>query len=101
MTTQADLLEIAKRHEANPGVKALLSAISEARAHAVMNKGALDHQLKVVGNLLASDSTGNIPIDNSDISTLASGLSVALSKISHDFFTLACVLQVLGEEIDY
>tara|TARA_B100001105_G_scaffold77022_1_gene60910 strand:- start:4179 stop:4490 length:312 start_codon:yes stop_codon:yes gene_type:complete len=100
-TTQAQLLELAKKHAENPVVTALRTSLLESKNIAAAAHQGLEGHLEAQRHAIAGVPGFSVTIDNSDFVATAAKASAALSRMAGDYLTLACVLQALGEDISY
>ena len=101
MTTQAELIKLAEKHKSNPAISALLLSLQEARMMVQPSIQAMQGSANVVDLALKGEPDFSIPLDNSHIVVQAAKLSASLTRMASDFFTLATVLQALGEDVSY
>ena len=101
MTTQAELLELAKKYKDNNGVKLILLSLSESR-------NAVENHLSFVETRIRSFKLGihskdgySVHGGQSEFVQSAYELAAAVERMAWDFTTLACMLEGLGEEIKY
>ena len=101
MTTQTQLLGLAKKRVSNPAVSALLTSIQEAQSQVASASMTLRASADAVDNALKGEAGFSIALDNSHIVVAAAKMSAALTRIASDYFTLATVLQAAGEDVSY
>ena len=98
--TQKDLLEIAQKHSENPAVKCLLSSIEGAQSLAQVAYYEAQIQLRFIGDMLAPDRPREV-CSCSDLARPVANLHAHMATTYNYYGTLACVLQALGETIEY
>lgn len=101
MTTQAQLVELAMKRQDNPGVRALLLSLTEAKTQLQLAKTQLNAAGQAVDYALAGEPDFSIPLDSSHIVVSAAKMSAAMTRMASDYINLATVLQALGEDISY
>ncbi len=100
-TTQAQLLELAKKHPDNVAVGALLLSLQEGRMIATQGIGAVEAFIGIARRALDGQEGYSISHSQTDMAANATKAAVGLARMAADYCTLACVLQALGEDVCY
>jgi len=101
MTKQHELLELAGKHQSNPMVRLVMLSITEGRMLA-REAFALTQSTSATLALAADFQPGyGISADHSDFVAAAAKGAAAMARLHADCSTLACVLQELGETVNY
>jgi hypothetical protein len=100
-TTQAQLLELADKHKANPTVAMLLTSLSEARLIAQQGLRAVRAAADLLERSVAAEPGFSVGSDHTSIVTDAAKASGGLARMWSDYLALAIVLQSLGEDVSY
>ncbi len=101
MTTQAELLHLAKKHDDNCAVRALVLSIAEGQALTTQKHAAIEALIGVQKQALAGASGFRVVRDNSQLVAEAATAAAALTCIARDFTSLATILESLGENVCY
>lgn len=99
--TQAQLLKLSEKHAGNAAVAALRTSLLESANIAVEAQSRVEAHLAVQRSALSSVPGFSVSLDNSDFVAAAAKAAAALSRMAGDYFTLACALQGLGEDVCY
>ncbi|WP_186214481.1 hypothetical protein [Burkholderia gladioli] len=100
-TTQSQLLELAKKHEANRAVKTILISLTEAQAQARIYLRSLELTTQSLTKAASLEEGYRVGWSHSDMVTIAANANAELAKMSALFVTLSSVLVSLGEEVNY
>lgn len=98
--TQKDLLVIAKKHADNPAVQCLLTEIQMGIARARADYQTVNLYLRSIEDMLNPAGLRDVQSDK-DFAGRAANLHACLTSVNSSFGTLACVLEKLGETIEY
>ncbi len=101
MTKQHELIALGEKHNANPGVAAVLLSITEAQAIAKGNLGIVKTASETLALAAAFVPGYGVSPDHSDFVANAAKAAAALSVLNANCLTLATLLQALGEPISY
>jgi len=97
--TAKDLLDISVKHESNLAVAVTLVAIREAQSQQDLAFNNLKVQLQMIE--LAAAHNGTYTSDSNDLVFAAAAHRAATAKLNSNFMNLACILQKLGETVNY
>lgn len=100
-TTQSHLLQIAKKHEDNRAVKAIVSSLTDAQAQAKIYLRSLQLTTESLTKAANLEEGHRVSWSHPDMVTNAANANAALAKMSTLFVTLASVLVSLGEDVTY
>lgn len=99
-TTQADLLELAKKHQSNIAIRVLVSEISRLKLRATSEAKAIESQAKQIVTMLELPDR-RISSYGSSLVSSSSEVIGCISLIAQNFDILAILLQESGEQINY
>lgn len=99
-TTQADLLELAKKHQSNIAIRVLVSEISRLKLRATSEAKAIESQAKQIVTMLELPGR-RISSYGSSLVSSSSEVIGCISLIAQNFDILAILLQESGEQINY
>ncbi len=99
MNPQAQLLELAKKHEGNVAVDALMLNMRETQTVAEQHLRSLQLSVQMLTPGLQGKEGYVVMLDNTDLVATASKAAAALTRRAYDFYTLAVVLNALGEPV--
>lgn len=102
-TTQADLLELAKKHQSNIAIRVLVSEISRLKLRATSEAKAIESQAKQIVTMLELPGRRISSYGSYGSSLVSSSSEVigCISLIAQNFDILAILLQESGEQINY
>lgn len=100
-TTQAELLELADKHQNNVTVRNLCVSLKELRTGVQTAHAQMEAYVATQRRALAGDDGFSVSLDNSHLMTAAAKACAALTSMSHIYMVLASALTELGENISY
>ena len=101
MTTQAELLELAKKYRNNSGIRLILLSLSEARQEAEKNIELISPRLESFKLGIHAENGHGVHRNQSEFVMASYKLAASMEHMASDFFNLATILEGLGEEISY
>lgn len=102
MTTQAQLLALGETHRTSvPAINTVMLAISESQLQARVALAAMGDQARVRREGVDFQDGYSVMLDNTDIVTMATKASTAMSVIAAHLMTLASLLAQAGVEHSY
>lgn len=101
LTNQFQLMEAAEKYkDSNAGVRILLASINEAKNSAIQSKNMLTMLMNRTEQQLFNPAW-HISYDQSEIVANAHRLSQSMHRASCALVDLACLLETLGEHVEY
>lgn len=101
MNIQAQLLELAEKHESNPGVSALVKTIQENLATVLVRLSAVRSSCDYYEKGARLTKFYGIPRDGVNLVQNAALVSSSMSVIFSACLDLATVLEALGEDVSF
>jgi DNA topoisomerase VI subunit A len=100
-TSQAQLVELAKKRKDQAAVQAILLSIHEAQSQARMHLGVVQSSAGSLASAVELKEGYWVGHDQSPLVETATKAAIALARISTLLVTLASALSALGEQIEY